>query len=198
MFTDKHGNVLPADVAAKKIGVRLMSYVQELSLLVLQICGFVPSHVFRKLVYSLYGVKIGSRSYIHMGARFNEPWRVEIGEGSILGDHVFLDGRAPLKIGNNVDIASEVMVWNAEHDIHSVDFSASSGGVIIEDYVFIGARAIILPGVKIGRGAVVASGAVVTKDVPALSIVGGVPAKEIGVRRVADLTYRLGRPRLFQ
>ncbi len=68
----------------------------------------------------------------------------------------------------------------------------------IGDYVFIGPRAIILPGVKIGRGAVVAAGAVVTKDVPEFSIVGGVPAKQIGERKNKNLTYRLGRARLFQ
>jgi maltose O-acetyltransferase len=198
MLTDKNGNVLSADVAMGKVGRRLKAYVQEFSLLILQLVGFVPSHIFRKFVYSLFGVRIGSRSFIHMGARFNEPWRVEIGEGTIIGDHVFLDGRDRLVIGNNVDIASEVMIWNAEHDVHAVDFHAVSGVVEIGDYVFIGPRVIILPGVKIGRGAVIAAGAVVTKDVPEMSIVGGVPAKEIGVRQVSELTYKLGRPRLFQ
>jgi len=64
--------------------------------------------------------------------------------------------------------------------------------------VFIGPRAIIMPGVKIGRGAVVAGGAVVTKDVPDFAIVGGVPAKVIGERKNKDPHYNLGRARLFQ
>ena len=68
----------------------------------------------------------------------------------------------------------------------------------IGDYVFIGPRAIILPGVKIGRGAVVAAGAVVTKDVPEKTIVAGVPAETIGERRVKEFNYRLGRARLWQ
>ncbi|KKQ96441.1 MAG: Acetyltransferase, partial [Candidatus Woesebacteria bacterium GW2011_GWA1_39_12] len=70
--------------------------------------------------------------------------------------------------------------------------------VEIKDYVFIGPRAIILPGVSIGRGAVVAAGAVVTKNVPDFAIVGGVPAKVIGERKNKNLNYRLGRARLFQ
>ena len=73
-----------------------------------------------------------------------------------------------------------------------------SSPVEIGDFVFIGPRAIILPGVKIGRGAVVAAGAVVTKDVSEYMVVGGVPAEVIGERGVKDLNYRLGRARLFQ
>jgi maltose O-acetyltransferase len=133
-----------------------------------------------------------------MGANFFQPGNITIGQDTIIGDHCFLDGRGKLTIGNHVDIASQVLIYNSEHDVHSPDFRATEEPVIIEDYVFIGARAIILPGVTIGRGAVVGAGAVVTKDVPAMIIVGGVPAKEIGQRQLSHLNYRLGRARLFQ
>lgn len=95
---------------------------------------------------------------------------------------VLLDGRRGLTIGDNVNVSEGVLVFSLHHDISSPDFAASGGPVIISDHVFIGARAIILPGVQIGRGAVVAAGAVVTRDVAPLSIVGGVPAREIGIR----------------
>jgi len=198
MLTDKNGNVLSADVATGKIINRFFAYAQEFSLYLIRLAGFIPSHIIRKIIYELYGVSIGANSFIHMGAKFNEPWRVKIGEGTIIGENCFLDGRANLIIGNNVDIASDVMIWNSEHDVHSNDFSARSADILIGDYVFIGPRAIILPGVKIGQGAVVAAGAVVSKDVPDMMIVGGVPAKEIGMRRASELNYKLGRPRLFQ
>lgn len=109
-----------------------------------------------------------------------------------------MDGRDKLTIGNHVDIASGVMIYNSEHDVNSEDFHAISAPVEIGDYVFIGPRAIILPGVKIGQGAIVAAGAVVIKDVPACMIVGGVPAIVIGERKLKDFHYRLGRARLFQ
>ena len=198
MFKDKNGKNLSSDEALLKIRKRFIAYLQEFSLMLLATVGYVPSHLVRKIVYGLYGVKIGKRSYIHMGARFNEPWRVEIGEGTILGNDIFLDGRARLRIGNHVDVASEVLIYNAEHDLKDPDFRAIQEDVVIGDYVFVGPRAIILPGVTIGQGAVVAAGAVVTQDVPPYAIVGGVPAKFIKERPLKDLDYRLGRPRLFQ
>lgn len=133
-----------------------------------------------------------------MGARFFYPAGIRIGEGSIIGDHAFLDGRNKLVIGNHVDIASSVMIYNSEHNINAEDFHAVSAPVEIGDYVFIGPRVVILPGVKIGKGAVVAAGAVVTKDVADFAIVGGVPAEVIGERKLKDLHYKLGRARLFQ
>ncbi|MCX7955692.1 MAG: hypothetical protein N2593_01105 [Patescibacteria group bacterium] len=90
------------------------------------------------------------------------------------------------------------MIYNSEHDINSPDFNAIDNSIFIDDYCFIGPRAIILPGVKIGKGAVVAAGAVVTKDIPPYAIVGGVPAKIIGERKIKNLKYKLGRARWFR
>lgn len=158
----------------------------------------VPFHSIRKLFFRLAGVKIGKNSYVHMGARLYLPINITIGNGTIIGDNCFLDGRAKLTIGDNVDIASQVLIYNSEHDIHSEGFDPIEEPVEIGDYVFIGPRAIILPGVKIGKGAVVAAGAVVTVDVGPFKIVGGVPAKPIGERKVKNPNYHLGRARLFQ
>jgi acetyltransferase-like isoleucine patch superfamily enzyme len=198
MFKDKTGKNISNTEAVGKITNRLYSYVLDFELMVLRWISHVPSHMFRKLFYKLAGVKIGKGSTIHMWANFFEPNGIKIGDDSIIGDHAFLDGRAPVVIGNHVDIASSVMIYNSEHDLESDDFSAKTEPVEIMDYVFIGPRAIILPGVKIGKGAVVAAGAVVTKDVPDFAVVGGVPAKIIGERKNKELHYKLGRARLFQ
>ncbi|OGE29024.1 hypothetical protein A2867_03510 [Candidatus Daviesbacteria bacterium RIFCSPHIGHO2_01_FULL_40_11] len=192
------GRPLTTTEASKKAVNRVFNWVLDLELLLVTWIGLVPSHLLRLFFYTLAGVKIGRGSRIHIGARFFYPANIKIGEGTIIGDNIFLDGREKLIIGNHVDIASGVMIYNSEHDINSEDFHAISAPVEIGDFVFIGPRAIILPGVKIGRGAVVAAGAVVTKDVTEDAIVGGVPAEVIGERKVKNLHYRLGRARLFQ
>lgn len=191
-------NLSNREVAQKAVnrGVNIMLDF-ELMLLNL-ISSLVPFHSLRKLAFRLAGIKIGKNSYIHMGTRFYLPIRITIGNGTIIGDRCFLDGRAKLTIGNHVDIASQVLIYNSEHDVNSVGFDPVEEEVEIGDYVFIGPRAVILPGVKIGRGAVIAAGAVVTANVKDFEIIGGVPAKVIGERKNKNPHYKLGRARLFQ
>lgn len=198
LFKDRMGKPLSVSEALGKIANRLFNWVLDLELLIVTLSGCVPSHLFRLLIYRLAGMKIGKDSRIHMGARFFYLPNIQIGTGTIIGDHVFLDGRDKLLIGNHVDIASSVMIYSSEHDVNSEDFHAISAPVEIEDYVFIGPRAIILPGVRIGKGAVVGAGAVVTKNVDEYQIVGGVPAQVIGERKLKNPHYKLGRARLFQ
>ncbi len=162
------------------------------------IVGFIPSHHLRRFSYRVFGMKIGRSSTIHMALSIYNPRGIEIGNDTIVGEWAVLDGRDKLKIGNHVDIATGVMIYNSEHDINDEKFKAVTAPVEVEDYVFIGPRAIILPGVKIGKGAIIAAGAVVTKDVGEFKIVGGIPAKEIGIRTNKDPQYKLGRAAWFR
>jgi acetyltransferase-like isoleucine patch superfamily enzyme len=127
---------------------------------------------------------LGSGNFIRMYVEVRNGRRVFIGKNNSINQHVLLDGRGgDLTIGNNVDIAQETNIWTLEHNVHD-DFHAAIGGdVVIEDYVWIASRVTILPGVIVGRGAVVASNSVVTKNVDPMTIVGGVPAKKIGLRK---------------
>ena len=199
---DKTGrNLSPKQVLSKGTN-RISAVILEVTNYVLHLVGIIPSHHVRRFFYRLAGVKIGRGSSIHMGARFYEPDNIQIGKDTIIGEYAVLDGRDQLIIGDHVDIASEVMIYNSQHNIHSDKFAAVEDvtklKVIIEDYVFIGPRAIILPGVTLGKGSVVGAGAVVTKDVKPFMIVGGVPAKEIGERENKNPTYKLGRAAWFR
>ncbi len=197
-FKDKLGREMSFFNALKKIFNRLYNYVLDIELFILRIVGLIPIHTLRWVFYLSAGIKIGDGSHVHMGTQFFYPANIKIGRDTIVGQNAFLDGRDMLTIGDHVDIASDVMVYNSEHNVNSEDFGAILAPVDIGDYCFIGPRVIILPGVKIGKGAVVGAGAVVTKDVDAFTIVGGVPAKLIGERQLKDPKYILGRARLFQ
>lgn len=198
LFKDKDGRALGWDEAIKKILNRFYNYFLDFELMLLRWVGHVPFHFFRNFFYQVAGMKMGKGSRIHMWASFFQPKNITIGEGTIIGDHIFLDGRKKLSIGNHCDIASQVMIYNSEHDLESDTFKAREEPVEIGDYVFIGPRVIILPGVKVGKGAVIAAGAVVTRDVEDFTMVGGVPAKPIGERKNKNPNYKLGRARLFQ
>lgn len=197
-FQDRMGRGLSSNEVVKKGVGRVVNIFLDFWLLILTIVGFIPFHSVRWIFYVISGIKLPFNSHIHMWARFYNPNGIKIGKDTIIGDHAFLDGRDKLIVGDHVDIASFVMIYNSEHDVNSEDFHAISAPVIIEDYVFIGPGVIILPGVKIGYGAVVAAGAVVTKDVLDFAIVGGIPAQVLGERKLKDLHYKLGRARLFQ
>lgn len=198
IFQDKYGKKLTWAQARGKIVNRLVSYWEDFVLFLLNLITYFPSHTIRKLCFRAAGLRMPMSSSMHMGCRFYHPGGIRIGHDTIIGDRCFLDGRDELIIGNHVDIASQVLIYNSQHDIHADNFNAVQGKIVIHDYVFIGPRAIILPGVTIGKGAIVAAGAVVTKDVEEMTIVAGIPAKPIGERKVKKLDYLLGRPRLFQ
>ena len=144
-FKDRMGRSLGFAQALPKVANRLVNYLLDMELMCLRWVGHIPLHSVRKLFYLISGIKIGRGSTIHMWASFFEPSNIVIGEDSIIGDHAFLDGRAALKIGSHVDIASSVMIYNSEHDLEKADFVAREEPVTIGDYVFIGPRAIILP-----------------------------------------------------
>ena len=151
-----------------------------------------PCHIVRQLILSLVLKKKGNHTAICRNVELRSPYRITIGSNSVINKRVLLDGRGgELIIGNNVDIAQEVYIWTEQHYYDSPNYSNKGGNIVIDDYVWIASRATILPNVHIGRGAVIATGAVVTKDVPPLALVGGVPARIIKYRQDC-MEYKLG------
>jgi maltose O-acetyltransferase len=118
----------------------------------------------------------------------------ELGARTRVNRDCCLDVRGSLLIGEDVSISPEVMILTAGHAVDDPAFGVETRPVVIEDHVWIGARALVMPGVRLGRGSVVAAGSVVTRDVEPRAIVAGAPARKVGVRSESALDYALDGP----
>jgi acetyltransferase-like isoleucine patch superfamily enzyme len=158
----------------------------------------IPSHSIRNFYYrKVMKFTLGRSCSILMHCKFDCTTQFWIGENSVINQSCRLDNRAGLTIGENVSISEQVIILTADHNVESAEFEGRNKPVSIGDYAWIGTRVTILPGVNIGKGALIAAGAVVTRDVAPYTIVGGVPAKFLKMRR-EDLNYKAGYRRLFQ
>jgi maltose O-acetyltransferase len=145
-----------------------------------------PFRKIRRILCKSLFKKSGSNINIERGAYFGAGSELEIGHNSGIGVDCRVYG--PVVIGDNVMMGPEVIILTDNHKFDRLDIPMCQQGhlesetVVIDDDVWIGTRVIILPGVKIGKGAIVGAGAVVTRDVPEYTIVGGNPAKFIRAR----------------
>jgi len=155
---------------------------------------YVPFYNIRWIFIKFLTKKMGSGNFVAMGIKYlGSPFRLTIGNNCVINKGISFDVRGgEIKIGNYVDLAQETNIWTLEHDPHDDFHSGRGGDVIIEDYAWIASRVTILPNITIGRGAVVACNSVVTKDVPPMAIVAGIPAKVIGTRK-SKLLYKFGQ-----
>lgn len=154
----------------------------------LNLIAKLPSQHLRRWLLTACGMKIGEGTALYGGAEIRAPKRIRIGRCSVIGGGCLLDGRYGLTIQDHVNISSGVVLLTAQHDHSSRVFAGIGGAIVVEDYVWLGIRSIVLPGVTIAKGCVVAAGAVVTKNTEPFGIYGGVPARRIG-ERTQDLEY---------
>lgn len=151
----------------------------------------IPSHHIRMLLYRCaFAMSIAKKAVIYYGAEIRSPWMISIGEGTVIGDKAILDGRSRIRIGKNVNFSTGVWLWTLQHDVNDPLFTTVGQGapIVIGDRAWLSCRTVILPGVSIGEGSVVAAGAVVTQNTEPFSINGGVPSRKIG-NRSHDLKY---------
>lgn len=170
----------------------LISYLSSYMDYYLYRVSHTPSHHVRNFIYkNICKMKISKDVIIYHGTEIREPANITLKRGAIIGDNSILDGRNGIVVGEDVVFASNVRIWTEQHDHEDPYFRCSTqkhGSVVIERHAWIGSHTIILHSVHIGEGAVVAAGAVVTKDVEPFTIVAGIPAKKIG-ERTQDLRY---------
>jgi maltose O-acetyltransferase len=149
------------------------------------LCGIL----WRNHSFSRKGVRLGHLSVIG---------NIELnGKGSnlVLGNECFISGKVHLALyekitlGNNVVINQGCTLLTASHDINCPNWQHKKAPIVIEDYAWIATNSIILPGVTVGRGAVVGAGSVVTKSIPPYHVVAGNPAKTINERTLKELSH---------
>lgn len=157
-----------------------------------QFVSRVPWTSLRIAAYARLGVRFEAprTSTILLGTDVHAPRQISIGGNSIVGRRCLLDGRGRLTIGRNVNISSYCLIVTGGHDPYDDNFRGYTAPIVIEDRVWIATGATVLAGVTIGEGAAVAAGALVNRDVEPFTVVGGVPAQEIG-RRPETLDYEL-------
>lgn len=153
----------------------------------------IPSSELRNRLYERIGAidfEEVDHTLIMRRVEILDPEKLQLGRGTIIQPHVLLDARGGLEIGREVGVAERSIVLTGAHGFE--------GGITdhcwrtrIEDKVFINLGAMIMPGVRVGEGAVIAAGSIVTKDVEPWTIVAGTPAKKIADRTPCD--YELFR-----
>jgi maltose O-acetyltransferase len=182
-----------AEGGVKVFAIRLINYFTN------EIVAHIPSFTLRRLWYTkVLGVQLARGAGIHLGCYlwFYGPGQirrsvVSLGENVRVNRKCTLDVRGGLRVEANASISPEVMILTASHRVDDPAFPVETRPIVIEENAWIGTRAVILPGVTLGRGCVVSAGAVVTRDVEPYAIVGGVPARKLSERDPAAATYSL-------
>jgi len=140
-------------------------------------------------------IKIGKNTSIAMHCFFTGG-NIEIGDNCVINRNCYFDGRFKIIIHNNVSISPECYLMTFSHHVNDTNFGTFGEKIELENFVWLGARSIIMPGITLNEGVVVGAGSVVTKSFKRFSIIGGVPAKFIS-KRQENLQYKLNYFPLF-
>lgn len=167
---------------------------QQLFLGVVYLFTVIHHYIFffclRRLWARCFGISVGHGSSIHSGVRFFSVGKIEMGENSTVGPRCYLDNRRAITIGSSVNISHDTKIYTLGHDVNDPNFKCRGAPVVIENFACLFSNVIVMPGVKIGYGAVAYPGAVITRSVPPFSIVAGCPARTVG-KRQPNLNYKI-------
>ncbi|MDD3182480.1 MAG: WcaF family extracellular polysaccharide biosynthesis acetyltransferase [Alphaproteobacteria bacterium] len=144
-----------------------------------------PQFMFgwRRFWWRLFGAQIGKNVLIRPRARATYPWKISIGDYSWIGDDVELYSLDEIHIGSNVVISQKAYLCTGSHDYKKMDFPLMTKPIVIEDQVWIALGSTIMPGLTIGKGAVIGAKSFVLCNVPPMSVFAGHPAKSVGMRK---------------
>ena len=144
--------------------------------------GWFPVYGMKRWLLRCFGAAVGRRVVIKPHVRIKYPWNLRIGNDCWIGEEAWIDNLDDIHIADDVCLSQGVYLCTGSHDHRRISFDLIVKPIVIEAEAWVATRAIVLPGVTIGRGAVVAAGSIVTNDVPPGLMVGGAPARVIGER----------------
>lgn len=145
-----------------------------------------PLNAWRLLVLRIFGCRIEGRPYVARTCRIRTPWLLELRHRSCLGPESEVYNLDLCVLGERSTVAQQAYLCGGSHDFSLRSLPLVVGPIEIGADAFVGVRAVVMPGVSIGEGAVAGAAAVVTRDVPPWTVVAGSPARTIGTRRFRD------------
>jgi putative colanic acid biosynthesis acetyltransferase WcaF len=144
--------------------------------------SLVPSNGFKVFLLRLFGAKIGKKVTVKPGVNVKYPWHLTIGDHTWIGENVWIDSLVPVIIGNNVCISQGAVLLTGNHNYKKTSFNLMVQSVVLEDGVWIGAGAMVNPGVIAASHAVLTSGSIATKNLDAYTVYQGNPAVKTRLR----------------
>ena len=150
--------------------------------------SLLPISSLKVSVLRLFGAKIGQGVRIKNGVRVKFPWRLSIGDHSWIGENAWIDNLAPVVIEDNVCLSQGVYLCTGNHDWRSPTFDLRLGEIRLQQGSWIGAKAVVGPGLTVGRGAILTLGGVATRSLDAMTIYTGNPAIAVKKRVIDELS----------
>lgn len=145
-----------------------------------------PLHGWRRLLLRAFGAKVGSHTHIYPRARIWAPWNLTCGDYACIGDGAVIYNPQPVVLGTRCIVSQDAYICGATHDYNDPTFPLVSAPIVLGAYSWVCARATVQCGVTLEEGAVLALGAVATRDIESWSVYGGVPARRITCRTRVD------------
>jgi putative colanic acid biosynthesis acetyltransferase WcaF len=146
--------------------------------------SWVPGAWHRRIILRLFGARLGKDVNIKPGVHIKMPWRLEVGDHSWIGENVWIDNMAPVVIGNHCCLSQGVYLCTGSHDWEASGFDLITAPITICDKAWLGAKAVVGPGVTVGEGAVLALGSVATRDLKPWWVYRGNPAGPVKERKI--------------
>jgi putative colanic acid biosynthesis acetyltransferase WcaF len=150
-------------------------------------CRMIPGSGFRRRLLRLFGAGIGRGVVIKPGVRVKYPWLFQVGPHSWIGEDAWIDNLATVSIGGNVCISQGAYLCTGNHDWADPAFGLMAEPIVLESGCWIGARAVVCPGVTVGECGIAAAGSVVARDIGAFEIHAGNPAACVRFRRIGHV-----------